>query len=94
MIRNAYKEDAVILAKLAAQIWENHTILELKVDFYHMNLLQGLLYENTEEKLLDYVISDSNGIYYVYQKPLSKLPSDFASKEASQYLAAMEMLSG
>ena len=44
--------------------------------------------------MLDYVIAKANGIYYVYNKPLDKLPNVLASKEASWYLSAIEILSG
>lgn len=63
------------------------------VDFYHINLLQGVLSEKTEKLLLDYILARENGIYYVYDKSLNRLPDVFASKETSRYLAAIEMLS-
>lgn len=46
----------------------------------------------TERLLLDYYISRAEGIYYVYDKCLGKLPETFASKETSHYLAAVEAL--
>lgn len=64
------------------------------VDFYHMILLQGVLPRETESRLLDYVIAKPNGIYYIFNKPINKLPETFASKEASNYLTALEVLSG
>jgi hypothetical protein len=63
-------------------------------DFYHIHLLQGVLSEKVENQLLDYIISKQYGIFYVYNKPLNELPNAFASKEASQYLSAIEILSG
>lgn len=63
-------------------------------DFYHVHLLQGILSEKTENHFLDYIIAKTNGIYYVYNKPLNKLPNVVASKEASWYLSAIEILSG
>lgn len=63
-------------------------------DFYHVHLLQGVLSEKTENQLLDYIIAKQSGIYYIYNKPLNKLPNDFESKEASWYLSAIEILSG
>lgn len=62
--------------------------------FYPMNLLQGVLPEKTERSFLDYVLSNPNGIYYIYAKPLNQLPIEFASKETSYYLAAIEILAG
>ncbi len=63
-------------------------------DFYHIHLLQGVLSNKTENQLLDYVITKPDGIYYIYNKPINKLPRIFASKEASWYLSAIEILSG
>jgi len=62
--------------------------------FYPMNLLQGVLPEETERQVLDYVLQNPGGIYYIYAKPLNQLPMEFASKETSYYLAAMEILAG
>lgn len=62
--------------------------------FYQMNLLQGVLTEETESRLLDYILSKPDGIYYIYYKPLKELPEFFESLEASRYLAAIEILSG
>lgn len=63
-------------------------------DFYHIHLLQDALSEKTENQLLDYIIAKANGIYYVYNKPLDKLPNVLASKETSWYLSAIEILAG
>lgn len=62
--------------------------------FYPMNLLQGVLSEETERNLLDYVLASPGGIYYIYAKPLNRLPAEFSSKETSYYLAAIEILAG
>lgn len=62
--------------------------------FYHAALLQGVLTPVTESLLLDYYLSRSEGIYYIYDKCLSTLPEVFASKKTSHYLAAIELLSG
>ncbi len=63
-------------------------------DFYHLNLLKGVLSPDIESSMLDYVISKTNGIYYIYDKPITELPKVFKSKEASRYLEAIEILSG
>lgn len=63
-------------------------------DFYHLNLIQGLLSEKTEECLLDYLINKQDGIYYIYSNPINEVPTVFASIETSRYLAAIEILSG
>ena len=62
--------------------------------FYPMNLLPGVLDEKTECNMLDYVLTNPNGIYYIYAKPLNQLPAVFSSKETSCYLAAVEILAG
>jgi len=64
------------------------------VTFYEMNLLQGLLSEATESRMLDYVINHEKGIYYVYGKRISELPKEFQSVETSRYLEAIDILSG
>ena len=64
------------------------------VTFYGMNLLQGLLSEETERRMLDYVINHQKGIYYIYGNPLSILPKEFQSIETSRYLAAIDILVG
>ncbi len=64
------------------------------VDFYHLNLLKGVLPYDIEKAMLDYVFSKTDGIYYIYDKPIMILPQVFKSKEASRYLEAVEILSG
>ncbi|MDE5865412.1 MAG: hypothetical protein K2H31_02260, partial [Lachnospiraceae bacterium] len=64
------------------------------VSFYPINLLQGTLTKETESRMLDYVINYSKGIYYIYEKPLNRLPEVFRSIETSRYLAAIDILSG
>lgn len=62
------------------------------VNFYPINLLPGLLSQDTESCMLDYVIHHPNGIYYIYAKPICELPEVFESVDASRYLAAVEIL--
>lgn len=62
--------------------------------FYPMILLQGILPEETERHFLDYVLTNPGGIYYIHAKPLNQLPLEFATKETSCYLAAIETLAG
>jgi len=64
------------------------------VTFYEMNLLQGLLQEETENRMLDYVINHEKGIYYIYGKRMSELPKEFQSIETSRYLEAIDILAG
>ncbi len=60
--------------------------------FYHAVLLQGVLTPKTERMFLDYYLSKQDGMYYIYDKPLNQVPGEFASRGASCYLAAMEVL--
>ena len=64
------------------------------VTFYEMNLLQGLLSEDTESRMLDYVINHKKGIYYIYDKQIRELPKNFQTIETSRYLEAIDILSG
>lgn len=60
--------------------------------FYHLALLPGTLALSTEKAMLDYVLDRAGGIYYVYDEPLRVLPKVFASRKASYYLAAVELI--
>lgn len=51
------------------------------VDFYHLNLIKGVLTYEIEQSMLDYVMSKPDGIYYIYNKPIIELPKAFKSKE-------------
>ena len=62
--------------------------------FYHAVLLQGVLTPKTERVFLDYYLSKSDGMYYIYDKPLNQVPEEFVSRGASRYLTAMEVLAG
>jgi hypothetical protein len=62
--------------------------------FYMVNLLKGMLDKKTEALFVDYIINNPNGIYYIYGLKIAGLPDVFASKNTSNYLAALEMLAG
>lgn len=64
------------------------------VDFYHVSLLKGLLSRKTESLFLDYVMEKPEGVYYICDGPVSRLPREFASRETVRYLGAVELLSG
>ena len=64
------------------------------VNFYPLALLHGRLDQQTGAALVEYVLAKEDGVYYVYDRPLSLLPACFASREASQYLGAIELLTG
>lgn len=82
--RNAYMKEFQSKAKAPREIDF--------ATFYVISLLQGMLAENTERRMLDYVLSHPKGIYYIYEKPLNQPPEDFGSRQASCYLAAIELL--
>lgn len=63
------------------------------LNFYPVSLVSDCLDERTEKAFLDYVINSDSGIYYIYDRKISVLPQIFESREASRYLAAIELLS-
>ena len=62
--------------------------------FYQMHLLQGLLAPKTESRMLDYVLTKPNGIYYIHSGLLITPPEVFASRYVGGYLAALTILAG
>ena len=62
------------------------------VNFYQLSILAGMLDQQTEHLMLDYVLGHEGGIYYVYENRLDSVPDEFQSKKASRYLAAIELL--
>lgn len=62
------------------------------VHFYPLSLLRDTLDSKTENAMIWYVLRKASGIYYVYDGKISILPSVFQSKNASYYLAAIELL--
>lgn len=63
------------------------------VNFYPISMLSNSLDYRVEKAVMDYVLSKENGIYYVFDKKITTLPSSFESREASRYLGAVELLS-
>lgn len=61
--------------------------------FYQISLLVNCLDRRTEEALMDYVLEKEDGIYYIYSERILFLPKVFESRQASRYLAAVELLS-
>jgi hypothetical protein len=61
-------------------------------NFYHVSLLSDTLDDGTASALVDYILQHETGIYYVYEKQISILPQIFESKDASRYIAAIELL--
>lgn len=64
------------------------------VNFYVVSLLRNQLSEKREAALIEYILEKPDGIYYIYEASLSLLPPVFESRQASRYLAAMELLAG
>ena len=63
------------------------------VQFYGVSIINGCLDQETERKVLEYIINKPDGIYYTYEKCISTLPNVFESKTASWYLGAIELIS-
>ena len=63
------------------------------VSFYQVSLLAGILDNEIEDKMFDYILQHEAGIYYRYEKRLTDLPTVFQSKNASRYIGAIEVLS-
>ena len=61
-------------------------------NFYPVSLLSGCLNKEVEEAFVDWLITQEDGIYYIYGSPITKLPEMFESKQASHYLGAVELL--
>jgi hypothetical protein len=100
IITCAFQNGAYSHANYAAAYESEFTKLNPKagcpanfVVFYQLALLPGLLNEETESRMLDYVSTHPNGIYYIYESSLNILPEQFASRKASRYLSAIELLS-
>ncbi|MBR6668658.1 MAG: hypothetical protein IKL25_09900 [Clostridia bacterium] len=58
---------------------------------YHAMLLPGVLSPEAESAMIQHILE--RGVYYIYDKPLIHPPAAFASKETSNWLAALELLS-
>lgn len=62
------------------------------VTYYQILILPGMLKPETERKMLNYIINNETGIYYIYDSKILNLPKVFTSKESSRYLSAIELL--
>ena len=60
--------------------------------FYVVSLISDLLDDRTEIRVVNYILDKPDGIYYVYDRCLRELPAEFAGKQLSRYLGAMELL--
>ena len=60
--------------------------------FYQISLVSTTLDKRVEQAFFSDMVNRSSGIYYVYGGALTKPPSDFCTKEASRYLAAVELM--
>lgn len=62
------------------------------VSFYQISLTAGLLDKKAEQALVRYVLEHPQGIYYVYEKPITQPPEVFASKHTLRWLSAVELI--
>ncbi len=60
--------------------------------YYPVSLLCDCLDEKTELAFAEHILNFEKGIYYIYDRPLSVLPQEFCSRNASNYLGAVELL--
>ena len=58
--------------------------------FYHAMLLPGVLTSSTERAFVQHILH--TGMYYIHPAPLIIPPAELASKQASYWLAALELL--
>jgi len=76
-------------------------VLELKLKggrlldftlFYQISLLTNVLDKTIEPNYFEYILNHESGIYYIYDKKISKIPKTLKSKETSRYISAIELL--
>ena len=87
-----YAPDAYAAAYQAV-IRPNGGRLVNPMSFYPISLVSDRLDPRTENALMAYALRHDGGIYYIYDRRIADPPPDFASREASRYLAAIELLS-
>ena len=64
----------------------------LRLDYYYpILLLAGEIDSSIEEVYFDHIMNSETCYYYGYYGSIKRLPKDFASKEASIYLGAVEL---
>lgn len=64
------------------------------VQFYGVSILQGGLDPRTEEAVVKHILDKPDGIYYIYEKCMREPPQVFESRQASRYLAGLELVAG
>jgi hypothetical protein len=61
-------------------------------NYYPAVMYAGLLTEKSENAWLAYLLQYPGGMYYIYDKQLNIVPTEFASKQTSYWLAALEVI--
>lgn len=59
--------------------------------YYPILLLSGEIDAHIEKAYYDYIMNSEKGYYYGFTGAVTRLPNEFCSKEASRYLAAIEV---
>ncbi len=59
--------------------------------YYPISLVSKEIDESIEKAYYDYIINSDTGYYYGFEGAITRLPNEFCSKEASRYLAAIEV---
>lgn len=90
-----FNEDVYIKAyrNKIPKLNSNERLISLS-QFYMVSLLQGMLKPDIEERFVQHIINCKEGIYYIYGFCIADLPSKFASRQTSQWIAALEMIAG
>lgn len=90
---NGAYDQAAYVAAYHAVIRPNGGRLVNLMNFYPVSLVSDCLDPETENALMDYALHHDSGIYYIYDRRIADPPPAFESREASRYLAAIELLS-
>jgi hypothetical protein len=91
-IRDSYDGDAYVEAYNDILNPEKGKFVWPIENFYQVTMPKGLLSEDTEKAFVEYITSSDKGIYYIYNKPLNTLPSDFQSKDALRFINAYSLI--
>ncbi|MDY0318081.1 MAG: hypothetical protein RBQ64_05820 [Candidatus Izemoplasmatales bacterium] len=85
-------DDFIVICKEVFGFYEKKPLISAMSRFYNLSLLANQLDLKTENVFFDYVLNNEGGVYYVNTSKLLDTPNEFAHKNASKYLGAVEML--
>ena len=61
-------------------------------NFYPVSIVSGCLDPQMEDALVDHLLQQEKGIYYIYDQRIADVPAVFQSREANRYVSAIELL--